>query len=108
MKARRQRPANEQGDAQPAAKLPAWLTDPNAAIPLGYELRGNVHCLTLGNANEPRPVVKSALSPIELPSDKLLALAGGAIEAIAHQKCSFAMARTIAEGWRKCYAKAMH
>lgn len=114
-RARRHAPTTIEGTAQrdepnaadDSAPLPDWATDPNIELPLGYELRGSTHCLTLGRYNEPRPVVKSALSPLELPATSLLALAGGAWEAATHRKCSLDMAQTIARGWLACYRQAM-
>lgn len=95
-------------DGDTRQTLPAWATDPNTPLPLAYELRGTVHCMILGNVHETRPVVKSLLSPLELPAASLLTLAGGAWEAVTHQKCPLDMAQTIARGWLACYRQARH
>lgn len=98
-------------DATTPFKAPAWHTDPKATIPLEYQrddsTKPATHRLLLGLPDDPRPVVKSALSPRELPREQLIALAAGAFEAATHAKCSRIMAETIASGWLAVYARAM-
>jgi hypothetical protein len=105
-----QRIANDD-DAEPFTP-PAWHTDPKASIPLGYQLDESTepatHRLTIGAPSPSTPVVKSALSPVELPTEQLIGLAAAAYEHATHAKCSRIMAQTIAQGWRACYARAMH
>jgi hypothetical protein len=102
-----------QGDEPDGFTPPKWHTDPKATtLPLGYERDDSTepatHRLTLGEPSEPRPVVKSALSPAELPREQLIALAAGSFEAATRAKCSRIMAETIAKGWLACYHRAMN
>jgi hypothetical protein len=87
-------------------KVPAWATDDDVPLPLGYVRRDDVtDAFVIGHAPRRAVVFVEHAAWVE-DTDKLVALAAGAWKAAAGVDCDREMAEFVARCWLMCYQRA--